>query len=129
MDRKIDAKNYEINNPVADYMERATTYCVAIPANLNWRNFDNFIRRYATAKPTTIRLYVQQGFSDADLDKVQNLIKNAFDSVNIVGIFNLTAEDINRIQEFVDTYFAEDNSYDPDSDMGKHIITQNISFN
>lgn len=116
-------------NPVADYMERSTTYCVAIPKNLNWRNFDAFILRYKTTVPTTIRLYIEEGFGGKDLEKAQNLIKNNFDSVNIVGIFNLTEQDIIDIQEFVDTYFSEDNAYDPESDIGQTIISNNISFN
>lgn len=118
-DNHILSNRGSIQDPVSDFQIRATTVCITIPINLNWETFATFVKETATPKPTTFRLYIQDGFPDENLERVKEIILENYTMANIQGVFGLSQEQINRIVAFVDEIASYTKVSAEDIDKGR----------
>ena len=106
---KLDAEKENLG--FIDYAERAASHCIGLPINLNFDNFVTWVIENSkdVSKPAFFRLYIEKGFSDTDLDKVKKVIFDNFSKSNIfiTEIHNVSSQDIEKIDEFVMTFFFD----------------------
>ena len=92
-----------------DYVERACSHCVGLPKDLSYQNFEAWVMENSNHdRPAFFRLYIEKGFDEEELVRVKKMITDNFQGeVFITEIYNVPASDIEKIDTFVMTFFAD----------------------